>query len=209
MILGVLTTSTPPRLGTLRRVGALLCALIAAVVLVLGVLGVADFGRLVVLRTFFSDPFSALFLVLILTLAAVWLGMPVRSEADDRGRARTRIVLIVFTVLSLLATLFVRGHWFVYDPEIVAHAPAGDRVVAKVRQAASDDSRAYHVHLFSGTGLGAKDLGDFGAPCGDFKASFAAADELLVTSVYGDFHLHFDPATGAPRDHIGISCAAG
>ena len=203
----MLDSSPRQRVSTLRYVIGGLALLIAVALLVATVAAVADIGHLVTLRTRFSNPFLNAFVILLLAVAGSWLLLPVHSEADNRGRSRLRVVLIVFTVLSLLVALFVRGHWFVYDPEVVAHAPSGPRVVAKVRVADPGTSRAYHVHLFSGTGLTARDLGDFGAPCGDFTATFEGPDQILVKSVYGDFHLRFDPDTGAPLDHIGLSCA--
>lgn len=208
MMQGVLDPSpTLQRPRPVRRAAGLVLAVLALLLLIMGVLGAFDLGHLVVLRRYFGNPFTTAFLVLLCATAALWLALPVRSEADDRGRARARVWLIVVTVVALLVGLFVHGRWYVYDPQVLAHAPSGDLVVAKVRVAPADESGAFHVHLFRGTGLLARDLGDFGAPCGDFQARFEASDRILVTSVYGDFHLRFDPATGAPLDTIGPRCA--
>jgi hypothetical protein len=67
---------------------------------------------------------------------------------------------------------------------------------------------AEHVHIFSGSGLDARDLGDFGTPCGLFDnlRPASSADTILVYTADHHYRLRFDPGTGASIDHIDRSC---
>jgi hypothetical protein len=64
--------------------------------------------------------------MLVFVLVAVWLFLPVYSEAGNQGRTRLCVALVLLCLLSLISALSVRGQQrYAYDPEIVAHDPDG------------------------------------------------------------------------------------
>jgi len=184
-----------------RRPAGLVAAVLAGATAVLFTLGAWNPSDLVVLWRYAGDPFRGAVLFFVLALAASWLLAPVRSEAAQAGRARWRIVFGIGLALSLLA-LGLFGPLFTVDYRELARSPDGARTIA-IYDPGTD---LQHLHVWAGTGLGARDMGDLGKPCGATTVSFRSRDLVHVSTSYGEFDLRLDPATGRPLDRLGPTC---
>ncbi len=194
--------STTTRRPVRTALGALLLT-IALVALAVTVLAQVNPWRLVGLTEYVGDPFLGAFVTLACLLVGSWLALPVRNEAVQRGRARLRLVLLVLTGLSgLLVPLSAQQGWFQYDPLVIARDPHSTRVLAQVGV-----HGGVELHIYAGTGFFARDLGNFGSPCGlSVVATFGGPGTVLVQTVYGDYRLAYDETSGAPIDHVPSSC---
>jgi len=182
--------------------GALLLV-VAVVALLVTVLAQLNPWRLVGLSQDFGDPFVDAFAAMACLLVGFWLAAPVRNSATQRVRARMRALLLVLTGLSgLLVPLSLQQAWFRYEPQVVARDPHSDRVLAQIGV-----HQGIELHIFAGTGFLARDLGNFGSPCGlSVVASFGDPGRIVIATVYGDYTLAYDQASGEPIDHVPASC---
>lgn len=183
-------------------VGALF-AVLAVLLLAMFIWGVWNPRQYVVLLTYFSNPFTGTFVVLGCAALAVWLLFPVRSEAAQGRRNAFRWTVLVLALVSALPFLFVIGSsLFAYDGTVASRSADGTLALAVV------DRGTYgrEVRVWAGRGISARDLGGFGRVCGtDVNARFTGPDEVLVSTMYGDFHLRVDRA-GHPVTFIGSHC---
>lgn len=190
------------RRPALRRVIGWVDALLAGALLVLFVLGTWNPGDLVVLWRYAGNPLFGAVLVFTLALVATWLLAPVGNEAVQVGRTRVRIVFALLLLLSLLAWgLF--GNRFSTDHRVLASAAGGERR-AVLYDPGTDFQR---LHIWAGTGLGAKHVGDVGKPCGPTTVTFEGTGLMRVSTAYGDFEIRLDPRTGRPLSRLGPSCS--
>jgi hypothetical protein len=192
----------PPRLW--RRIIGLLALVLAPVALALAILGTWNPWSSVVLRDRAGDPVVGAFVVVFLLLVAHWLGRPVTSEADQHGRLVLRMWLIVLTAFAGICALTSWGlEIFRYQPSVVATSSDGQRSVALVQV-----FQASQLHSFTGTGLGRRDRGSFGEPCGGrLTVHFVAPDDIQVVTDYGTFQLTTDPVTGVPVKGLPRTCS--
>lgn len=195
-----------PRRARWRTITGWLALALAVVVAAITVTGAWNPWSLVELHRTLGDPAPGAFLTLLLVLAGDLLLAPVYSEAAYQGRMRLRVALVLLTVASLLVlVVFNQVQLFRYDTRTVARSADGTRTVAVVT-----DMNGDQLHAFTGTGWGQRDLGSLGHACGtSVQVRFASATEVVVDTVYGSFHLHLDPGTGAPRDRLSADCAGG
>jgi hypothetical protein len=199
-----ITEFVPPPVRRWRRVTSIVAAVLSVLALGLAVLGTWNPTSLVVVHRVANDPVRDLFGVLLLGLIALWTGKPVTSEAAQHGRLVVRAWLIVLTGLVGLASLFTWGvAAFRYDAQVIARSADGQRAVALVMVR---DGR--QLHAYAGSGLGARDQGSFGVPCGvSVTARFLGDDLVRVRTDYGTFDLGLDPATGRPVRLLGPTCS--
>jgi hypothetical protein len=194
----------PPRPRLWRRIIGLLAVVLAPLALALTVLGTWNPWSSVLLRDRAGDPVVGAFVVLFLLLLAHWLGKPVKSEADQHGRLVLRMWLIAVTVFAGLCALTSWGlEIFRYQPSVVATSSDGQRSVALVQV-----FQATQLHSFSGTGIGQRDRGSFGEPCGGrLVVRFVTSSDIQIVTDYGTFQLITDPATGAPVKGLPRTCS--
>jgi hypothetical protein len=198
------TEFVPPPVARWRRIAALVVGVLGVLALGVTVLGVWNPTSLVVVRQFAGDPVRDLFVTLVLVSAAFWLGAPLTSEAAQHARLVVRVWLVGLAVLVGLAAL---GTWglaiFRYQPHVIAQTADGRRAVALVVTL-----HGRELHAFAGTGIGARDQGSFGKPCGvTVTARFTGPDEVSLGTDYGTRDLRLDPATGRPVGHLGPTCS--
>jgi hypothetical protein len=190
----------PPLPGWRRGLGIVL-AVLAGGCLVGFVAGTWNPWRLVWLRELFGNPFSGLVIVSLLALLAFVTLAPVRSEAAQGRRNGVKWLLIVIFVLSLPIYGLFHSLSSVATQEL-DHSPSGKRTVAKVTR-----GKDYQVRLWTGSGLGMREDGSLGRPCGDFKARFQGEDLVHIETNYGNFDVRLDPATGRALNPIGPTCS--
>jgi hypothetical protein len=190
----------PPLPGWRRLVGVVLAAL-AGLCLVGFVAGTWNPWRLVWLRGFFGNPFSGLVIVSFLAVVAFMTLAPVRNEAAQGRRNGVKWLLIIIFVLSLPIYGLFHTLFSVATQEL-DHSPSGKRTVAKVTR-----GKDYQVRLWTGSGLGMREDGSLGRPCGDFKARFQGEDLVHIETNYGTFDVRLDPATGRALNPIGPTCS--
>lgn len=193
-------TVTHTDLAPRRRVGHLLrrvAGIILAVATALGavgfVLGATNPWHLVFLTEWFRNWPLGCLLVAIGGFVSSWLLTPVRHEAVQGRRIVLRIVFAVATVASLLCWGIV-GTSFARTSSVLARSEDGQRAVALVVHSVDDQQ----LRIWVGTGLGTRDVGLIGPACGAIRASFVSPTDVLVESVYGNFHATLDATTGAP-----------
>jgi environmental stress-induced protein Ves len=64
------------------------------------------------------------------------------------------------------------------------------------------------LRILVGQGLGLRDAGRAGRPCGPHAAArFVAEDVVHITSDYGDFDVQLDPKSGRPVNPMGPTCS--
>lgn len=189
-------------MNLLRRTLGTASAALAALAVVAFTLGTWNPWRLVVLTRYVSNPAFGLAVVALLALAAVWLLLPVKSEAAQHRRVWARFLLVAASVLGLACWGTV-GRLFATPPgTVIATSPAGDRAVV-LFEFDADDRR---LHVWVGRGLLRRDLGDLGKACGDVAARFVEPDTVEVDSSYGAWRAKLDPATGEPAGPSRESC---
>ena len=193
-----------PPLKLWRRIAAIVVAVLAVAALALTVAGIWNPWSLVVLRERAADPMVDVFVLLLLVTVAMWLGRPIVSEADQHRRLVLRTWLVGLTVFTGILALLTWGlAIFKYEPSVLASSADGQRSVALVQ--------VFHgreLHSFAGTGVGRRDMGSFGDPCGGrVSVQFSANDQVRVVTDYGTFDLRTDPATGEPTKRLGPTCS--
>lgn len=199
-----LSSFVAPPLKLWRRVAAIVAAVAAVTALALTVAGTWNPWSLVVLVERAGDPGVDVFLTLLLTTVATWLGWPVVSGAEQRRRMVLRTWLVVLSLVAGLAALVTWDQAiFKYQPTVLATSADGQRSVALVQ--------VFHgreLHSFTGTGLARRDMGSFGEPCGGrVAAQFSADDQIRLVTDYGTFDLRTDPATGGVTKGLGPTCS--
>lgn len=194
--------ATTGRRSTGRRLAGYVAGTLAVAAVVVYTLGTWNPWHNVVLLSYFGNPLLGAVFAFGLALVAAWLLAPVRSEASQIGRTRWRIGFGLGLLASLLG-LGLFGPLFGGSYEEVAHSPSGRRTVA-LADPGTDEQR---LHVWVGRGLGRRDVGDLGHPCGSVRVTFRGEDAVHVTSSYGEFDLRLDPATGRPRDTLGPTCS--
>jgi hypothetical protein len=172
------------------------------VTLVLFALGATNPWQNVFLLQNFANPLLGAVLVFGLAFVAVWLLAPVQSEASQARRTRWRIGFGLGFVASLLG-LGLFGPLFSAGYTEVAHSPSGRLTVVMV-DAGTDKQR---LRVWAGRGLGARQVGDLGRPCGPTQVSFRGEDVVHVATAYGERDLPLEPATGRPRGALPATCA--
>jgi hypothetical protein len=191
-----------PALSLPRRILGLTAAVLAAFALAGFVAGAWNPWRLVRLQQYFNDPFFGLLVVNVLALLAFWLLAPVRSEAAQRGRHTIRWLLILALLPVGMCYGLLHGI-FTLETREVATSPSGERRAAFVTHG---DDRA--LRIWSGRGLGLRDAGRVGAPCGPtVTVRFLAEDLVHISSHYGDFDVRLAPDTGRPLNPMGDTCS--
>lgn len=189
--------------GARRVIGALLLVA-AAGAAVLFVLGSWNPWRLVFLEYRFGNPALGLLVVPIAALVGFWLAMPIRSETRPQGRIAVRVIAFVLSVVGLFAYgLF--GEHFRFDTEQVARSEDGQWRVALVSDRATPPER--YLRIWQGTGLGTREVGDLGQPCGAVRVRFLTNDQLELDTSYGTWVISLDPATGEPQQMLAPRCS--
>jgi hypothetical protein len=198
------TEFVAPPVRPWRRVAGGVALPLALLALVVTVVGVWNPWSLVVLHAYAGDPVRDVFVTLLLFLVGYWLLRPVTSEAAQHGRVVARAWLVAITVFAGLGALLTWGlAAFRYQPDVIARSPDGTRAVALVTLL-----HERQLHAFRGTGLGTRDMGSFGVPCGpDVTARFTGPDQVRVETAYGTFDLRMNPDTGRPANFIGPTCS--
>jgi hypothetical protein len=188
---------------TVRRIVGWVCLVVAVLLLVLFVMGTWNPGDLVILWRYGRNPMVGAVLVFAFAFAASWLVTPVTNEAAQPWRGRARITLGLLLVASLIAYgLF--GNRFVPDYRIMATSPDGQRTIVMYDPDITDYQR---LHVWAGTGLGRKHVGDLGYSCGPTTVRFTGSDTITVSTAYANKTIHLDPATGRPEQGLGPSCS--
>lgn len=192
------------RVPVARRVAGIVLLVLSGAGLVLFVLGLWNPWQYVVLLQYFSSPALGLLVVAGLACLGGWLAYPLRDESAQRGRSRFR----VFTALGAVAGLLcwgVTGTLFTPSFTVVNQSPDGDRTIAIVDR--GRDNR--QMHVWSGVGVFARDVGSIGRACGEVTVQFLSRDRVVIGTQYGDWEIDLDPATGAPLQVLGARCADG
>jgi hypothetical protein len=110
-----------------------------------------------------------------------------------------RWALVAAFLLSLPCIGSV-GRIFHWHFEPVAHTTDRELVIATKGDASE-------LRIWAGTGLGRRDMGRLGLACGAVRATFPSRDQLDISTSYGSFTIHLDPATGKPLNSIGSTCS--
>ncbi|TQL79205.1 hypothetical protein FB566_4806 [Stackebrandtia endophytica] len=151
----------------------------------------------VVLLSYFADPFFGLMVVAGLTYLALWLLLPVRSEAKHRGRLAVRISVVLIAVAGLFGFGLYGTHFYDYTGQEVVRSPDGERALAIVVRSGAPDPR---IHLYEGSGLATVDVADLGPLCPGNDMSFADDTTVLIRNSYGEFSIRLDSASGMPTE---------
>ena len=184
--------------------GAVL-ALGGVVAAVLFVLGSWNPMGLVVLRQHFANPWFGLTVVGALAYLALWLLLPIRSEARQPRRLVVRVLAAVVGLSGLLVWA-VSGPWYTYETTEAATSPDGERRIVDVIQGGL---RERELHVWEGSGLLTREVGSLGRPCGSVRVEFIDSDTIAVNQGFGDWTFRLDPATGQPRHEFGPRCSDG
>lgn len=189
-----------------RRVIGLALLTAGVVAAVLFVLGAWNPWRSVLLEYRFGNPMIGLLLVPSLLLVGGWLGLPVHNETRQRGRIALRWSAGAVAFVGLFGW-GVFGDHFAFDAEELARSADGEFAAALVRD--RDTTPTLTVHIWQGSGLGARETGEVGRVCGAVSAEFIERDRLLLSTSYGDWEITLDPQDGSPQQVLGGSCGDG
>lgn len=189
----------------LRRVFAAVVLIVGACVVAVGIYAVSNPQKYVVLFKYLRSPFASVFLIFLTLLIAWILAFPVTMPVEQRRRSQVRTTLIVLAIVSFLAFAFVGLlKVYRYSPEVLAKSPSGQREAALVQLYNTSE-----LHIFSAPGLGQKDLGSFGVPCGNANSitvTFVSDTEIKISTPYNDYDFHLSP-DGVPLQHFGAMCS--
>lgn len=169
-------------------------------------LGAWNPWRSVLLEYQFGNPMLGLLVVPTLLLVGSWLGLPIRNETRQRGRIALRWVSGAVAFVGLFGW-GVFGDHFTFEAEELARSADGEFAAALVRD--RDTTPTLTVHIWQGSGLAAREVGEVGRVCGAVSAEFLAADRLLLSTSYGDWEITLDPADGSPQQVLGDGCGDG
>jgi hypothetical protein len=181
----------------LRSVLSVVCFALALAVLPVAVAGAWNPWRYVMLAEYFRDPFAGAALVIALAAAGGWL-MPVRSEAVQHRRVLVRWALTGLLVVSLISFGIATE---AYRRAVKTVATHGDRRLVSIT--VRDHSE---LRMYAGSGLTERDVGHVGIGCEGTTATFVGRDEVKISNNYDQFDIHLDPATGTPRNVMGLRC---
>jgi hypothetical protein len=185
-----------------RRIIGWVCLVLAVLLLVLFVLGTWNPTDLVVLWRYGRNPLLGAVLVFALGFVASWLVTPVTNEAAQKWRGRVRITLGLLLVFSLIAYgLF--GNQFIPDYRVVATSNDGQRTIVLY----DPELDFQRLHVWAGTGLGRKYMGDLGHTCGPTVVRFTGRDAITISTAYSNKEIRLDPGTGRPLSVLGPSCS--
>jgi hypothetical protein len=184
-----------------RRLFGLGLAAFTIVLTIAFVAGVWNPWRLVILADYFGNPTAGIVWVLASTLVSVWVLGPVVSEAAQHRRVMVRFGLGAMLALSIGCFGLFGAQFGDGEHRVVATSPDGQRKLVLVSRF---DDRT--LRIWSGTGLGVRDAGYLGLACGAVTGRFDGRDKVHVSSLYGEFDLRLEPATGRPIDTIGPTC---
>lgn len=188
---------------SVRRIVGWVCLVLAVLLLVLFVMGTWNPSELVILWRYGRNPVLGAVLVFGFAFVASWLVTPVTNEAAQPWRGRVRITLGLLLVVSLIAYgLF--GNRFSPDYRIMATSPDGQRTIVMYDPDLTDYQR---LHVWAGTGLGRKHVGDLGYSCGPTTVTFTGSDTITVATSYGTKTIRLDPGSGRPEQVLGPSCS--
>jgi hypothetical protein len=189
------------RLSWTRRViGTVLCLAGLAVLVAYGLARI--FTDNVFLTSHFGNVMTGLGILLLLGVLISIVLFPVRNSAVQRVRPMIRFAMIALAALVFAGAGLVHGfRVFMYNPTVVATSPDGSRRVALV-----DIGPYEELHVWAGTGLATKDVGNLGAPCEFDSAAFTSSTSFHVSASTGDSDIRIDPVTGAPLDSLVGTC---
>jgi hypothetical protein len=192
--------SRPYRLSWTRRIiGALVC-LVAAALIAMYVLDRVIRDN-VFLRSHFENYMTGIGVLLVITVIGLIILLPVHNPAAQNRRQMTRIVILGAAFFVFVSAGLLHGFSFLlYRPSVVATSPDHTRRVALVKVGQFSE-----LHVWVGTGLGAKITGDLGAPCELSSVEFKSESEILVSTSLGDTTIKLDPA-GRPLNTLTQNC---
>ena len=128
---------------------------------------------------------------------------PIRNSAVERSKPVLRVILFFLTLISVVLAAIAHGfNVFTFTPRILATSASG-----KLEAAMVSNGRWDELHVFTGSGLHQKDLGNVGAPCNFDKVTFAGDTSMIVESGDETVTIQLDPATGAPLQVLQRTCA--
>jgi hypothetical protein len=190
-----------------RRVFGVTLLVASVVAAVLFVLGSWNPWRLVVLEYRFGNPALGALVVPAGALVGLWLGLPVRNEARQRGRIAARLVAAALILVGVFAWGLFGSH-FRFDVAELARSGDGTRTVVLVTD--QDTPRNSYLRIWRGSGLAGREVGEVGRVCGvGISARFLTAHRIEVRSSYGTWPIDLDPVTGTPRQVLGPRCPDG
>lgn len=188
-----------------RRLVGIAAAAVVGGLGLLFVIGVWNPWRLVVAEQYFGNPLAGIALVAVGSYFVLWLLLPVRNEAVQRGRLRVRVVVAVVAVLGVF-TWGLFGRLFSASYEELARSDDGNRAVGLVTP---DSDERQHARIWEGSGLLMRDAGEIGRVCGTVSARFVATDLVELDAGYGPWRVDLDPETAAPQQVLGSRCPDG
>lgn len=192
------------RVPVARRGAGMLLFVLSGTALVLFVLGVWNPWQYVMLLRYFSSPALGLLVVGGLACLGAWLAYPIRDESAQRGRSRFRLFTALAAAVGLLSW-GLTGTLFTPSVAVVASSSGGERTIAVVERGSNNRQ----MHVWSGKGFLARDVGAIGRACGEVIIQFLSPDRVAIGTQYGDWQIDLDPATGAPLQVLGPRCADG
>ncbi len=189
------------RLSWTRRViGAIVCLLWLALALAYVATRVLRSNGY--LRSHFKNALTGLGVLLVLAVVASVVLMPVRNSALQGRRQAPRFVLIAVAPVSFVGAGLTHGFSvFKYSPVVVGHSADGTRRVALVTVSQENPE----LHVWSGTGLGARIMGNIGQPCEFDRVRFVSDTEFIVLTSFGDYDIHLAP-DGQPLNVLTHTC---
>ena len=189
------------RLSWTRRViGAVVCLVGAA--LVAGYVLDRLVRDNVFLRSHFENFMTGVGALLVITVIGLIVLLPVRNPAAQNRRQMSRLIVLGVAFFAFIAAGLLHGFSFLkYRPAVVATSPDHTRRVALV-----DVGEFKELHVWVGTGLGAKIVGNLGAPCEYTYVQFKSNSEILVVTGLGDTTIKLD-STGRPLNRLTQTCA--
>jgi hypothetical protein len=192
--------SRPYRLSWTRRIiGGLVC-LVAAILIAMYVLDRVIRDN-VFLRSHFENFMTGVGVLLVITVVGLIVLLPANNPAAQNRRLMIRIILLGVAFFAFVAAGLLHGFSFLlYRPSVVATSPDHTRRVALVKVGQFSE-----LHVWVGTGLGAKITGDLGAPCELSFVEFKGESEILVSTSLGDTTIKLDPA-GRPLNTLTHNC---
>lgn len=173
----------------------LLALLVAA-----SAVGVWNPWHYVLLRQHLGNPLADGAAVTLVFAAAIWLLVPVHSEAAQHGRVLLRWAAVV-AFLATLACFGGFGSAFDRGQIQTVARSGGLRLVVETR---GEDAE---IRIWAGKGWAVRDMGRVGRACGEVSGSFPSRSEVQITTVYGDFRISLDPDTGRPLRQLGPTCS--
>jgi len=203
-ILSMTILESPPRqrLSVTRLViGAVIGIVLLADIVVYGAARI--FSDNVFLRGHYGNFVTGLAVLFVSCFFGAIVVFPIRNSAVERGKPIIRTVLFFFALIAIVVAAIAHGfNVFTFSPRSVAISPNG-----KLEAAMVSNGRWEELHVFTGSGLGQKDLGNVGAPCNFDKVTFASDTSMIIESTDDSVTIPLDPTTGAPQQVLQRTCA--